>query len=115
MSLPSMADALTCWEESFPVKAVTCTSVDFADTEVVTARPQLCVVQVASKEELSKGLTLDWSREYVMCHSRFALAIDEYIEFEGNDYKVIALNNYGRYGYWEVVGEETKRDLLVVA
>jgi hypothetical protein len=96
-----------------PIKTVTKTTVDFVETEVVTIRNQLCVVQVADKEKINSE-TIDWSLEYILVHSTVPVRIGEYVEFSGMDYKVVDRGPWRGYGFDEAIAEETKRPLLVV-
>lgn len=102
-----MSDALTEWERPTTIKTVSITTVDFEQVETVTARQQNCVIQVAEKDKLNPD-TIDWSKEYLMVHSKQDLANDELIEYEGKDYRVIERGLWRGYGYTEVVAEETK-------
>jgi hypothetical protein len=107
-----MSSALRRWERLVPIKTVTKTTMNFVETEVVTIRNQLCVVQVADKEKLNPA-TIDWSLEYIMVHSSVPVLIGEYVEFSGMDYKVINRGAWRGYGFDDVIAEETKRPLLV--
>lgn len=109
--IPDMSDVLTAWEEPFTIKTVTRQTVDFIEQDVVTERTQNCVIQVAQKEKLNSE-TIDWSLEYLMIHSKQGIAQGELVEFEGVDYKVIERGPWGRYGFTEVIAEETKRPLV---
>jgi hypothetical protein len=113
MSLPNMGDVLSAWEKPHLIKAVTLTTVDFVETEIVVGRTQNCVVQVAEKEKLNSE-TIDWALEYLMIHSKLDIEIGEYIEYKGRDFKVISRGPWEDYGYTEVFAEETKRPLKVV-
>ena len=39
--------------------------------------------------------------------------LGQYIEYKGEDFKLVARGNYNDYGYYEMVGEQTKLPLLV--
>ncbi len=108
-----VSDALTEWEQPTTIKTVTTTTVDFEPVEVVTDRAQDCVIQVAEKEKLNLD-TINWSLEYIMVHSKSAIEIDELIEDDGKDFKVVQKGAWRGYGYYEVVAEETKRPLVEV-
>lgn len=105
-----ISDALTEWERPTIIKTVTVTTVDFVETETVTARTQNCVVQVANKEQLNKD-TIDWSKEYLLIHSKESLSMGELIEFNGKDYRVFSRGLWDGYGYIEVIAEETKEPI----
>lgn len=111
--LPDMSDVLIEWEQPVKLKTVTKTKVNHEPVEVVTVDTIKAVVQVADEQTI-KNNSLDWSKEYVTCHKEsFGFEIGQFIEFEGKDYKIVRKKNYGKYGYTEVVGEETNRALLV--
>ena len=112
MSILDVSDALTDWERATVIKTVIQSTVNFKPVAAVTARSQLCVVQVANKEKLNPG-TIDWSLEYILAHSRSGIEIDELIEHDGRDYKVTDCGPWRGYGYTEVVAAETKRPLVV--
>lgn len=112
--LPDMSDVLTEWLQPVKLKTVTTTSVDFVETEVVTVADIMAVVQPADPEKLQVD-QIDYSLEYIQVHSVSPMAIGQYIEWDGRDFKLVPFRKgYGQYGYVEVVGEETKLPLLVV-
>ena len=108
MTILDVSEALTEWERPHTIKTVTTETVDFEPVETVTARVQLCVVQVADKEDLNKD-TIDWSKEYLMIHSKLNIDMGELIEYDGRDYLIISRGPWRGYGYTEVVAEETKK------
>lgn len=111
--LPNMASALDGWEIPITVKTVTETSVDFVVTQVVTAETIKAVVQPAQMEDLNAE-TVDRSREYIKVHSTNDITLNQFVEFQGKDFKVITRGNYSLYGFIEVMAEETKLPLLEV-
>lgn len=111
--LPDMSDVLTEWLQPVKLKTVTTTSVDFVETEVVTVADIMAVVQPADPEKLQVD-QIDYSLEYIQIHSVTAMAIGQYVEWDGRDFKLVPFRKgYGQYGYVEVVGEETNLPLLV--
>lgn len=106
-----MSDVLTEWERLHRIKTVTRTTVDFQPVDTVTGRDQLCVVQVASKENVNND-TLDWSLEHNLVHSKQPIDIDELIVIDGRDFKVVQKGPWRGYGYHEVIATETKRPLV---
>lgn len=94
------------------LKTVTTTSVDFEETETVTTQSIEAVVQPAGKDKLTAD-NIDYSLEYQTIHSKTQLLEGQYIQYAGKDFKIISVLPYGDYGYYEAVGEETKRELLV--
>ena len=111
--LPDMSDVLTEWSQPVKLKTVTTTSVDFVETEAVLVFDIMAVVQPADPEKLQVD-QIDFSLEYIQVHSVSPMAIGQYIEWDGRDFKLVPFRKgYGQYGFVEVVGEETKLPLLV--
>jgi hypothetical protein len=111
--LPDMAETLEEWQEPYTVKTVTRITVDFVDADVVVGRTVQAVVQPAEMEKINPEI-IDWSKKYQQIHSPDELLIGEYLVYQGEDYKIVADGDYQRYGFSEVVAEQTKRALLVV-
>ena len=111
--LPDMSDVLTEWSQAVKLKTVTITTIDFVETKTVVVADVLAVVQPANPEKLQVD-QIDFSLEYIQIHSVTPMAINQYIEWDGRDFKLVPFRKgYGQYGYVEVVGEETKLPLLV--
>lgn len=111
--LPDMSEVLTDWSQPITLKTVTETTVDFIPTTTVTVAPIMAVVQPADPEKLQVD-QIDFSLEYIQVHSVSPMAIGQYVEWMGRDFKLVPFRKgYGQYGYVEVVGEETKLPLLV--
>lgn len=111
--LPDMSDVLTEWLQPVKLKTVTETTVDFVPVRTVVAANIFAVVQPADPEKLQVD-QIDFSLEYIQIHSVTPMAIGQYIEWDGRDFKLVPFRKgYGQYGYVEVVGEETKLPLLV--
>lgn len=111
--LPDMSEVLTEWSQPVVLKTRTETSVDFLPVVVVTAANIMAVVQPADPEKL-QVLQIDFSLEYIQIHSVSPMAIGQYVQWDGRDFKLVPFRKgYGQYGYTEAVGEETKLPLLV--
>lgn len=108
-----VSDALGDWLRPRTIKTVTKSTVDFQPVEVVTARTQDCMVQPARPEQLIKR-QLDVKLRHVMVHSESDINMDELIEFEGLDFRVIGPAQWTGYGYVEVTAVETKEPLKQV-
>lgn len=107
-----MTDALIDWELPVILKTRTETTVDFEPVVVVSSQDILAVVQSANKENLTLD-SLDWSKEYLLIHSRVKIETGQFIEKGGKDYKVVSPADYMDYGFCAVIAEETKLPLLV--
>lgn len=111
--LPDMSDTLEEWALPYTVKTVTRTTVNFEPVDVVAGRTVDAVVQPAQMETLNKD-QIDWSKKYLQIHSAAPIAMGEFLEYEGEDYRIIDNGNYQLYGFTEAVGEQTKKALLEV-
>lgn len=111
--LPDMSAVLTEWSQPVVLKTRTETTVDFVPTVVITAADIMAVVQPADPEKLQVE-QIDFSLEYIQIHSVSPMAIGQYVQWNGRDFKLVPFRKgYGQYGYVEAVGEETKLPLLV--
>lgn len=113
--LPDMSEVLDEWLQSVIHKTVTGDSGAFDindlgtdDGESVAPVTIQSVVQPADKDKLNTA-NIDWSLDYQMFHTKSNVIEGDFIEFDGRDYKIISRGAYGQYGYFELIGEETKR------
>lgn len=111
--LPDVSEAMTEWLRPYTVKTLTQKTVDYVDASTVAGRTIQAVVQVANKRKLNAD-TIDWSLRYLQIHSPDQVQVGEFIEYDGEDYKIIDDGDWQLYGYTEAVAEQTKRTLLVV-
>jgi hypothetical protein len=109
--LPDMSDVLTEWEIFVKLKTVATFTVEFVDESAIYVADAVAVVQPAQKERLNAD-AIDWSLRYLQVHCRQQLNAGQFIEFEGEDYKIIEDGNYQLYGFSDVVAEQTKRPIL---
>ncbi len=108
-----MSDALTEWMKPYTIKTVTRETLDFEPVDVVKARTIQAVIQPAQKSKLDPD-QIDWSKRYLQIHTDEVLSNGEFLEFSGEDYKIINDGDYQLYGYTDAVAEQTKTDLLVI-
>ena len=111
--LPDMSDTLDEWALPYLIKTVTQRTADFDNDDTIAGRTVEAVVQVAQKSKLNAA-DIDWSLRYLQIHSPSELFDGEFIEYQGEDYKIIDDGNYQPYGFSEVIAEQTKQTLLVV-
>lgn len=109
--LPDVSIALAEWAVPVTVKTVTQTTVDFEPVEQVERRSISAVIQPAQKAKLNPD-QIDWSLRYLLVHTTDALLVGEFVEYQGEDYKIIEPGDWQAYGYTEAVAEQTKRALL---
>lgn len=109
----SMADVLQGETESKLVKTVTRTTNDFVESESIAGRQVDMLVQPADPKRLQSD-DIDWALEYIMVHALQEVAVGEYVEHKGKDFKIISRTPWTDYGYDELLGEETKQSLLQV-
>ena len=109
--LPDMSDTLLEWEIPVLLKTVTQQTINFHPADIVTVSPLQAVVQPAQKDRLNPE-QIDWSLRYLQIHARTQLGVGQFIEWEGEDYKITEDGDYRLYGFSDVVAEQTKRPLL---
>ncbi|EMG5749128.1 hypothetical protein ACLIXB_003835 [Yersinia enterocolitica] len=107
-----MTDALIDWEQPVKLKTKTEVTVNFEPTVTIVVEDILAVVQSANKQTLTMD-SLDWSKEYLLIHSRVKIKAGQFIEKGGRDYKVVSPADYMDYGFCAAIVEETKLPLLV--
>lgn len=111
--LPDMSAVLTDWSQPVILKTVTEITIDFIPVVNIAAASIMAVVQPADPERLQVD-QIDFSLEYIQIHSVSPMAIGQYVQWNGRDFKLVPFRKgYGQYGYTEAVGEETKLPLLV--
>jgi hypothetical protein len=110
--LPDMSEVLNEWAQPVIVKTVTQATVNFEPIDQVAVRTIRAVVQLANKEKLNPD-QIDWSLRYLLVHTAEPLTVGEFIEYKGDDYKIVEPGDWQDYGYTEAVAEEVKRALLV--
>lgn len=110
--LPNLAPVLSAWSKPYTIKSIAKTTVDFVESETVTARTINAVVQPAQKEHLNAA-DIDWSLRYLLIHSDSEVELGEMFEVSGEDYKIIDAGDYQLYGYTEAIAEQTKRTVTV--
>ena len=110
-----MSDVLNCFLQPVIHKTVTGETGAFDINDIgtgggedVTSVPIQAVVQPADKDKLNTA-NIDWSLDYQMFHTTTDVSEGDFIEYSGRDYKIISRAPYGDYGYYELIGEETKR------
>lgn len=111
--LPDVSEAMDGWLSDYLIKTVTKITADFDEADTVAGRTIPAMVQVAQKEKLNPD-QIDWSKKYILVHSPDPINVSEYIEYGGEDYKIIEPGDWQAYGYTEAVAEQTKQTLLVV-
>lgn len=100
-----MSDALDGLTQPVTYKQITTTTVDFVPTETVTTTTIDAVVQPARLADLNIE-QVDYSKRYLQVHSVSPLVINDFIEWQGKDHKIIQLGPYQDYGFYEAVAEE---------
>lgn len=111
--LPDMSDVIEEYAQPVKLKTQTITTVDFEDTEVVTVDPISAAVQTADKTKLNLS-SINWAKQYIWVHYTGNLAIGQFIEWHGKDFKLVAAGeDHSDYGFTAFYGEETLRPVLV--
>lgn len=105
--IPNMTHVVKMFEQSIQLKTATQTIVDFEPVETFVTTDIQATVQTADKEKL-KVDNVDWSKRYLMVHTPATFGINDFVVYEGGDYKIIDVNNSDVYGYYEAIAEEVK-------
>ena len=110
--LPDMSGVLDDWSQPIILKTKCIKTVDFVETESIEKIDIMAVVQPADPEKLNVD-QIDFSLEYIQIHSKSPMAIGQYVQWNGRDFKLVPFRKgYFQYGYTEAVGEETKLPLI---
>lgn len=108
MSFPSVADVLVDFEELVQLKKTTViNSADFKRETVTSNESVRAVIQPERAENL-RIENIDYALRYIRVHSRFDIDIQDFINYEGRDYRMITKTDWGSRGYVELIGEEVK-------
>jgi len=105
--LPDMSSVLDEFSQEITLKTIVQTVVNFRPADTPTNTTILAVVQPANKEKITAVL-VDFSLDYILVHSKTAIAIGSFVVYKGATYKAIELGQYSDYGFHEVICEETK-------
>ena len=103
----NVADVINDLKQPIIYRATTTTTVDFQPTETITDTDINAVVQVAQKENLNVE-AIDWSKQYLQIHANDPLEIGQKVVYKSKEFKIIDLNDYSDYGYYEITAEEIK-------
>lgn len=103
-----MGGVLSGFEVPVNLDTYTLTSVNFVQTMTRTARvPIMAVVQPSNRDKLAP-LGVDMTLRHIDVHAVAPISVGQYINFNGQDYKVITPGDFQLYGFSEVVCAEVK-------
>lgn len=102
-----VSDILDDFKQTIIYRVTTVTTVNFQPTETIIDTDIEAVVQVAQKENLNIQ-AIDWSKQYLQIHANDALEINQKVVYKSKEFKIIDLNDYSDYGYYEITAEEVK-------
>jgi len=106
-----VSDTLDCFLQAVTLKTVTITSVDFNEARTVAETPLQAVIQPADMDKLIAD-NIDWSLSYFQAHTKTALSVGQYINYNSKDFKIIGIKDFSDYGYYESLIEEVKEAIL---
>ena len=110
--LVDVTSALGGWTQAVPVKTVTQSTVNYVPTDTVTVASINAVVQPTQPATL-RALDLDFSEAYQTLHTTAALALGQFVEVGGADYRVVRVQDWrSTGGYLEAVAVATRKALL---
>lgn len=112
MPTVDVTSALAGWTVPVTVKTVTETTVDFVPTQTVTVTSILAVVQPTQPAQI-RALDLDFAEAYQTLHTTDSLALGQFVEVGGADYRVVRVTDWrSAGGYLEAVAVATRRAVL---
>lgn len=103
MSIPKIKFALNCWESPITLIRTTSSIVDYEKVETREEVTFKGVIQPLSAEQLQLKPLEARSWEWLMIHARTSAEIftNDLVEYEGKEYKVMAVKDYSLNGYFE--------------
>jgi thiaminase len=109
--LPNLAKAVKKWQQPIIIKTVKKTFSNFVTKEVVTREDYNATVQPTKKTIINKD-SLDWSQKNYTFHLLKMINLGDFIEYKGQDFKIVEVSDCMDYGFCEAVGQATNKDLL---
>lgn len=109
--MPDVSDALLDWVSPYELKTVTRSTVDFVESTSVARSTINAMIQPADPTRLTAA-QIDWSLKYISIHSIDAVVVGQFVEYGGEDYKIISATDWSAYGYTRAIGEQTRRAVL---
>jgi len=106
--IPIMTNTLKAFETDAFLDTYERLSVDFVMTMSRTERKAIkAVVQPANRDKLV-ALNVDLTLRHIEVHAPEDIKVGQYINFKGQDYKVITPGDYQLYGFSDVICAEVK-------
>lgn len=103
-------DAFTDWLQPVVVYNVAITTVDFEEVATATPRTIDAVIQPENANTL-KIETIDHSLDYISLHTNEFIDHNEFVVYNGKNYRVITFTNWGDYSFRSVICEEYKKQI----
>jgi len=108
-----MSDAFDDLLQQVIIKTVTTTTVDFVKTSAIVGQRINAVIQPADRNKINKDV-MDWNLRYVQVHTKQRLNVGQFVQYMGEDFKIVQPGQYGDYGFYDVIAEQCKEPLLTV-
>lgn len=105
MGLPDLSSVLKVFEQNVTHKTITQSIVNYRPTEQEASTTIKAVVQVAEPEDL-KIEGINYSLRYLKIHTIAPVKVRDLITYNNTDYRIIKIQNYGDYGYYECTAVE---------
>lgn len=102
-----MDDVLIDFATAVSLDTYTKTTVDFVETLVKVSEPILAVVQPAQRDTL-QAMQVDLTIRHIQVHAAENITVGQYIEYMGDNYKIITPGDFQLYGFSDVIGAEVK-------
>ena len=105
--LPDLSNAIKRFSQAVNLLRTTEKIVNHLPTEIEETIQIQAVIQPADKEKLTMD-NLNYSLKYIQVNGLEPLKINDKISYKGTNYRIISLNDFSDYGYFEGIGEEIK-------
>jgi hypothetical protein len=103
--LPDLSNVLHSFEQTVTLKQVTQTISNFRPQETQSSSSIQAVIQVADPTQLAIN-DINYELRHIKIHTTNQIKNRDIIEYNGTDYRIISVQNYSDYGYFEAVANE---------
>ena len=105
--LPNMSSTVASFSQPITYVTVTTLLVNGIPSETKVETTINAVVEVPTAEVIANN-QLSSSMNYRSIWSVSELSVGDHIKKNGKEYKIISVNDWSDYGYYEAIGEELK-------
>jgi hypothetical protein len=107
MANPQVGNVLRRFSQPVTLRKYTQTVVNYEPVNTYVDTPIKAVIQPSSAESLNIDI-VDYSLRYFMVHSTTVMTVNDRISYKGKDYRLIEVQDWSDYGYYQAIIEEIK-------